>query len=68
MEEEPERHNKAVLRTLEEGDLVTFDRVVFLHWGVYIGMYQLFTNVLCPVVEYLYFGISFHILTFEYSF
>jgi hypothetical protein len=29
-------------------------RGLFQHWGVYIGTYQIFTNVLCPAVEYLY--------------
>jgi hypothetical protein len=48
------QHNNEVLGTLEVGDLVEIDRGCFQHWGVYIGTYQIFTNVLCPAVEYLY--------------
>jgi len=35
--------NERVLGTLKEGDLVEFDRGIFSHWGVYVGMYQ------CPM-------------------
>ena len=31
------RHNERVLKTLEEGDLVEFDRGFIKHWGVYVG-------------------------------
>ena len=31
------RHNEAVLRTLEVGDLVAFDRIYYTHVGVYVG-------------------------------
>ena len=51
------RHNERVLETLEEGDLVEFDRGMINHWGVYVGMYQ------CPLSR----GFLFHI-SFEYSF
>ena len=34
------RDNEAVLKTLEEGDLVEFDRRFINHWGVYVGMDQ----------------------------
>lgn len=30
-------HNKTVLATLEEGDLVEFPRLLFSHWGIYVG-------------------------------
>ena len=36
--------NKYVLDELEEGDLVEFPRVLFSHWGVYVGQYLL---ILC---------------------
>ena len=32
-----QRDNEAVLKTLEEGDLVEFDRGLTNHWGVYVG-------------------------------
>ena len=48
------QHNETVLATLEEGDLVEFPRGLISHWGVYVDMYQLFTNVLCPAAKYLY--------------
>ena len=42
--------NETVLATLEEGDMVEFKRGRFSHWGISAGMYQIFTNFLCPVV------------------
>jgi len=43
MAQQLRRHNETVLGTLEEGDLVEFDRGIITHWGVYVGMYQ------CPM-------------------
>ena len=56
------RDNEAVLKTLEEGDLVEFDRGLINHWGVYVGMYQ------CPLSScIILLAFPFHI-SFEYSF
>jgi hypothetical protein len=56
------RDNEAVLKTLEEGDLVEFDRGLINHWGVYVGMYQ------CPLSScIILLAFLFHI-SFEYSF
>ena len=49
MLQEIRRHNETVLETLEEGDMVELNRGMISHWGIYGGMYQIFTNVLCPV-------------------
>jgi hypothetical protein len=57
-----QRDNEAVLKTLEEGDLVEFDRGLINHWGVYVGMYQ------CPLSScIILLAFLFHI-SFEYSF
>jgi hypothetical protein len=56
--------NEEVLRTLEVGDLVEYDRGFIKHWGVYIGMYQ------CPMSSCrisILLAFLFHI-SFEYSF
>ena len=44
--------NEAVLKTLEVGDLVAFDRGFFTHWGVYVGMYS-DTNILSKYIPSL---------------
>ena len=49
MPQDVEEHNKKVLETLEIGDLVEVPGKIYSHWAVYIGMYQIFTNVLCSI-------------------
>jgi hypothetical protein len=49
MSEEIRRQNEVVLQTLEMGDLVEFPGIIYSHWAVYIGMYHIFTNVLCSI-------------------
>jgi len=45
-------HNDHVLNVLQLGDLVQFNRIVYSHWGVYVGKFLLRrVNVLvsrCP--------------------
>jgi len=44
MSQEVVRHNATVLEELHPGDLVEFNRGIYSHWAVYIGMVVLYRH------------------------
>ncbi|XP_046558723.1 phospholipase A and acyltransferase 1-like [Haliotis rubra] len=50
--QELQRHNQTVLDTLEEGDLLEFDRGLYSHWAVYVGKCSI-TKILMQTLVFI---------------